>query len=273
MLSVIIQGHTLMPLEITNYMPNEFDKRLRQLNEQRCLAVRRESEVRETALLPVKLRLYDIDSEAVFAELNKSDISNRRRKILKKYLEAHRFEVNQLTPTHFILLDFANSPFINSDRPATLQDALDFIWIVSPEFVANDGEKYLEFIKKHKNADASYLIEEIQEYMQYSMLDFVSPNKNGQDKKSNEAPKYAWIIPYIDLLASQYGWTSDYIMHLPLSLISQFTRVIDERQSIQFGKKATLWNKLSDQVKGDILNLLREKAESEGKLLILPQEE
>lgn len=225
-------------------MDNSFDQQLKQLNYKRQLAVRRESEVRETALLPMCFDLCGI-------------------------------EVNQFTPQHYILLDFADNPHLDG-KPPTLEKTLEFLWVVSTEYKHRDKDAFEAFKNKYKDAfDHEVMIDEIYEYLSYSLLDLVSSSSQDESKKpkTNRAPYYAWIIPYIDLLASQYGWDDDYIMQLPFARILQYTRAIEERLSVGSNSRLTLTNKLSDQVNKEILDLINNRAKAENKVVVTPDDE
>lgn len=221
---------------------DDFDSQLKQLNYKRQLAVRRESEIRETSLLPMRFDLMDV-------------------------------EVNQFTPHHYILLDFANNPHISGEREPTIDDTIQFLWVVSPEYKHKDKEAFAAFQKKHANLDNEKMSDEIFEYLSYSLLDLIPTHTADNKPKTNKAPCYAWIIPYIDTIASQYGWTDDYILQLPFARILQYRRAIEERLLASNGSKALLANKLSDTVTKEILMLINDKAKGEGKVVVTPDDE
>lgn len=221
---------------------DDFDKQFKLLNYKRQLAVRRESEIRETALLPMRFDLMDV-------------------------------EVNQFTPLHYILLDFADNPHISGEREPTLDDTIQFLWVVSPEYKHKDKVAFEKFKEQHAGLDNAKMIEEIYEYLSYSLLDLNSVSTPENKPKTNKAPNYAWIIPYIDTLASQYGWTDDYILSLPFARILQYARAIEERLLASNGSKAMLANKLSDGVTKEILTLVNDKAKGEGKVVVTPDDE
>jgi len=219
----------------TIFCKMNFDEQLKQLNYDRILAIRRESEIRETALLPMRFDLVNV-------------------------------EVNQFTPLHYILLDFANNPHISGEKVPTLDDTLQFLWVVSPEYKHKDGKAFSDFKEKYKDIDHPKMVEEIQEYLNYALLD-LNVNNDATLKKNNKAPTYAWIVPYIDLVSSQYGWTDDYILSLPFARILQYCRCIESRLAAGSGTNLSQPNKLSDIVTTEILDLLNNKAKAENKVL------
>lgn len=222
---------------------NNFYEQLKLLNYKRQLAVRKESEIRETALLPMRFDLMDI-------------------------------EVNQFTPQHFILLDFADNPHISGDKKPTLEDTLQFLWVVSPEYKHKDKIAFAMFKEKYHKLDNEKMSMEIYEYLSYSLLDLIPNNTPEQSiPKTNKTPNYAWIIPYIDIIASQYGWTDEYILNLPFARILQYTRVIEERLTASGGGIVMLGNKLSDKATKELLILINEKANGEGKVIVTPDDE
>ena len=197
----------------------EQENELKELHSQLQVAVRLESEVRESSMLPINLKLLDIP-------------------------------VKQFTPLHYIYLDFADNPHINNKREPNINDTMQFLWIVSVDYKANDAKAFDEFRNKYLLMDHQSMCGEINEYLSYALMDIGigKYDDNKPEQKLTSLPTYGWIIPYVDILAKQYGWTDDYILNLPFARILQYVRYIQYRSATESGGKLELKNALSDPV-------------------------
>lgn len=176
--------------------------------------------------------------------------------------------VRQLTPYTYLLLDFANSPFLK--KGDELSDAelfnhiCNFIWLLSPEFKENDGEAKKKFIlEKLAQIDYVQAIKEISEFIKDMFMD-APPIREKVEKDKKYTPQhYAWIVGYIYTLSETFGWTDEYIVHLPIPRILQYNNIIYERKMTSSGKAAILVNNLSDpvflKIKNEHMRLMKEK--------------
>jgi hypothetical protein len=153
----------------------------------------------------------------------------------------------------YLLLDFTNSPFLKGgecDDSEMRNHIANLIWICSPLFKENDAAAKRQFIADNF-ADIDYVqaIKDISEYMADMFMD--SPpykEKDAKEKNTYTPVYYAWIVGYIDVLASQYCWDYEKILHMPMPLILQFNNAIYARKMSEVGKPAVLINNLSDPV-------------------------
>jgi hypothetical protein len=220
----------------------EFDEKLKELNIERAMAVYSESVIRESAFLPITLDICGI-------------------------------EVKPFTLMHYVLLDFSRNPLLSGKSEIEAANILEFIWVVSTVFKASDKAAFDTFVKtKCASIDYGKAFEECMQYLEQATLDL--DQRNVPDAKgNNKAPYYAWLVPYVDLLANQYGWTVEYItQHLPLNVILQLSRVIEERMSMQSGNKVKFFNKLSDAAAADLMRYLQDKAKEVNKVLVVPED-
>ena len=219
------------------------DETLKKLNYERAMAVRKESIIRESSFLPITLDIAGI-------------------------------EVNQFNFNHYVLLDFLNNPILNGGNIESA-DILTFIWVVSTQYKPNDKVAFDEFVAtKCLGIDYDKAFDECVEYLSNGLMD-IGGDTNPENiiPKSNKTPYYSWIVTYIDLIASQYGWTPEYIMKMPVAQVFQYSRIIEERLSAANGKKVQFANKLSDSANAAILKYLQNKAETDNKILVLPDKE
>lgn len=225
------------PLATPNYLNDmdNFDEKLKQLNKEWCEAGYKESVIREFAFLNITHEICGVELQA-------------------------------LTPLHFILLDFVDSPFVNPRDNLQPGDIFQFLYVVSTDYKRNDKSHYEAFVAKHADIDISQAVSEICDYINDAFLD--APAEVSGGKNTNNRPYTAWIVPYIDLIASEYGWDDETIIRLPFTRLFQYAKSIDMRKSAEAGQKAICFNRYSDSAKQKISNLLNEKAKTQGKTVV-----
>lgn len=212
-----------------------FDEQLKQLNKEWCEAGYKESVIREFAFLDITHEICGI-------------------------------EVNSLKPIHFMYLDFLDSPFINPKETIQPGDIFQFLYVVSTEYRKNDPKHYEDFVKKHASINCVKAMHEICEYIEDAFLD--APAEVASTKAGNNRPYTAWIVPYIDLIAAEYGWDDEAIIRLPFAKLFQYAKAIDMRKSAEVGQKAICFNKYSDRARAKLTAFLQEKAQIEKKKLV-----
>lgn len=164
-----------------------------------------------------------------------------------------------MTLAHYSFLDFANNPILQGGD-VELCHIIEFIWIVSTEFVPSNPVAYRAFIEKYSiqlNLDSAYV--ECNQYIRDALLDL--DRSKTTNKKPNQRPYYAWMASIVDTLASQYGWTYEYIMHqIPIAVVLQMMRCIQQRMSMTAGdaKEVTFSNALSDIPEMELHNYINE---------------
>lgn len=217
-----------------------FDEHLKKLNFERAMAVYNESVIRESAFLSITLDICGI-------------------------------EINQLTLKHYILLDFARNPLLNGGE-VKAEDVLAFLWIVSLDYKDNDKIGFEHFVKtKCFELDYPKAVDEIVKYVESSLLDLTAQS-NTTTPQTNRTPYYSWVASYIDMLASNYGWSVEYIMSLPIAQVLQFTRIIEERTKIKNNQQVSFVNRLSDEATSNITKFLNLSAQEQNKILVTPDD-
>jgi len=166
-------------------------------------------------------------------------------------------EVVPFTFRHYLLLDFKQSPFLGKQSEINEIKILDFLWLVSTEYVEKNKEKYQAFFDKHKAINYVEAYEGILSYLEEHLLDV--DREGSTDKKNQQAPFFAWPAIIIDELAFQYGWTVEYILSLPVAQVFQLSRVIQCR----LGLSKSFTNYLTDKVQSKIVQHITNKGKLE----------
>lgn len=202
----------------------ESEAKIKELWPQYLQAINREDIIREYALLPITLMIGGV-------------------------------EVLQMTPLHYMYLDFINSPFVGKKTEIDSEDVAQFLWIVSTEYKERNPELKKQFLDRIKRTeDVEKLIKDIDNYVEETFLD--APfNPEVDTRKRFPDSFYAWTIGYIDTLATAYGWSDEYIIRLPFSRIFQYVKVIDAKSTALTGEKARMINRFSDPFKSQIQEL------------------
>lgn len=158
-------------------------------------------------------------------------------------------KVNQFTPRMFMFLDWLDSPFIHPKESILIGDLLQFLYVVSVDYNPSDKDGLLKFSELHSDINVTQTMMEVFDYINDVRLD-EPPSTVGES--SNKRPYTAMIVPYIDMLASEYGWKDEYIMDLPFARMFQYVKAIQIRKANAAGTNPILFNKLSDKAQAAI---------------------
>ena len=238
----IIQVQPLSPI-INNYVDEHAETTLKVIDLQQL-----DEKIKETSAKYVE-SVYKESAIREIAFLNiTTDICN--------------VEVNQLTPRHFILLDFIKSPFLTNDKLPNEINVVDFLWIVSIKFKEGDKNAKDEFIREiGGKLDYEQSVKGIYDYLQEAFIDSPAQHIDTTKMKKTNIPFYAWVAGYIDILSSEYGWLDSYIMTMPFTRIFQYLKTIESRKMAEIGKDPILFNQYSDRVMSALRKLNKEKAQ------------
>lgn len=146
-------------------------------------------------------------------------------------------EVVPLTMRRLCYLRIANNAFVSGNDKITPAHAAQFMWIVSRGFKPGDIAARDIFIRSIAKLPTADVFAGISAYLEDAFFDIESSSG------SNRAPISSWEASVIDSLASEYGWTREAIMDLPVAEISQYLRLIEHRRG------GSVVNPLSDGVK------------------------
>jgi hypothetical protein len=164
------------------------------------------------------------------------------------------FDVVALTPERYLLLDISGSAFLHGCDPMP-EDIAQFLWIVSPKF-STDLKERDAFIVSTRGVNYSQAVSEIRNYIDDARQD--SPASS-----TRTGPPFASLLSgIVDAIASEYGWSEQAILALPLKRLFQYIRRIQMRRD---GR--TSFISASDKITNDWLceNNTPEKVEARRK--------
>lgn len=134
-------------------------------------------------------------------------------------------KVRPLNMRHIALLEALGNPFMMGGAP-TAEDIAAFMWIVSVQFKPFDIEARDAFIRSISFMDASQLENEIVQFMDEAWQDSPSGRDGGPAPTS-------WAAAIVDAIASEYGWSEQDIMDVPVKRLFQYMRRIRLRNDIK----------------------------------------
>lgn len=169
-------------------------------------AIRRETEVRDAAFLAAPFRICGV-------------------------------EIAPLTGRAFIALEGLESPFLCGGRP-TPADVAIFLWVLSPKFVPHNSFSRRRFFRACRKIEFEQAVTEISKLVEDAFQD--APGSGGAQSPARYT---SWLADLVDILASEYGWSEDSILDLPLARAFQYLR----RIRVRCDPKAIMFNGKSDR--------------------------
>lgn len=167
-------------------------------------------------------------------------------------------EVKPYTPRHDLILGWngMRSPFLGGDWPergtGIAEAALQFMWVVSPIFPNCTQLERMKFNRKvGKFLDSKNLFAEIALYVEGAFADAPTASKAGR------RDFYSWFAGACDLFASEYGWTPQQLIDMPMKQIFQLAKSMRERKN----PDCHLFSQ-SDRIIGEWLKHQNEAAEN-----------
>ena len=168
-----------------------------------------------------------------------------------------RFEITPLTVEKMLWLEQVESPFVTGGEPARV-DVLAFLWICSPQF--RIGEKYgKRFCLNHCFIRWKKYAVWIFDYMTD-----LSETMGGGNAK--DGVDMNWLPSTIDAFASQYHWSHDEIMKMPIQRVSILAHAMTSRLSEKAAPPT--FSPHADRVRTQMLkeiNRVETEAKSDGK--------
>lgn len=160
-------------------------------------------------------------------------------------------EVSPLTVRHVCILTAVGSPFICGGRLPTGADIAAFLWVVSPKYRPAAATRRRWFVRGLRRLPFVETAKAIQEYVARAFADL--PPGDGKATVGF----YSSTAAIVDLLASEYGWSEEAILALPLCRAIQYSRAIERRRCLAAGVKPVQFNP-SDKFKRDYLDRLNQ---------------
>ena len=149
-----------------------------------------------------------------------------------------------LTIEKLIILEQCESVFLHTGETSVEpEDVLTVLWVLSPSFVLNEKKaiQYRAKRRKRVRVDLGKYVKSILSYFELTFR-FAPPKRDGQETQG-------WVATIIDLLAAEYGWSEQDILHLPLARAFQYIAAMRERITdtpVRFSSEA-------DKVKAEFL--------------------
>ncbi len=197
------------------------------------------------------MSLLDFTQIPGFAEAANEEQANRELAFQPMPPPISGVVVRHMNARHHILLSGCRNRFVCGGRPRP-EDVAMFLWFLSPEYSTEPGMREAFVAETVRALDWESVVLDCYRYLARVYQDWPA-HENSGPQKMYMAP-VVWIV---DLLASEYGWTDEAILEMPLARIWQYVRRITLRKS----PKAPMFNP-SDRLVGELL-----RAQMSGKPL------
>ena len=148
-----------------------------------------------------------------------------------------------LTFRKLLLLEYADNKFITGGE-VTPQDVIQLLWVVSPQY-SKSQKSARAFSQKIGGMEMEATVESIIEWVTGQLRDLP------KGKATGEVSGRVWLAQYVDIFASEYGWTDEKIMDTPLLRLGAYKSEIVARLSGETYKEPSAANE--DRIKGDWL--------------------
>jgi hypothetical protein len=167
--------------------------------------------------------------------------------------------IKPLSIESLIFLQAAGHPLFKEGEIGA-EDVLSFLWVTSVGFKPMCKWRYRLFKLRFLFADQEKMKVDVVEWLHH---EFGTPDESKSDGEVH-APPHNWVTGLIDLLASEYGWSENEIMEMPIKRAFGYSKAIIQRKTA--GEQQVRWAKETDKVRGQYLKeleLLREAGELE----------
>lgn len=147
-----------------------------------------------------------------------------------------------LTPGKLAVLESIGCPVVAGVEFPEPEDVAIFLWFLCEDFKV-DAKAQAKFIKRICAVDYFVALTECQTWFKEQFADCPSAPKN--DTRNSYV---SWIASLVDCVASEYGWSEEQILEVPLVRLMQYVRAIQMRHD----PSRPMFNP-SDKIKGDYL--------------------
>ena len=141
----------------------------------------------------------------------------------------------------YLMLDAISHPFISGGEIKE-EDIYTFCWVLSVDFTERNPQAYKNFKKSLRMDNAEAFLIDVRIFFESEL------NFSDSDSKSN-SPNSDWVGLIIDLLASEYSWSEDQILNLPVKRALTYTKHISHRKS----GTVLGWQQNADRVKAEFM--------------------
>lgn len=158
-------------------------------------------------------------------------------------------EVKPLTLAHLCRLQCVGSPFLCGGEPSA-EDVAVFLWAVSTGYKTRAPIKRYFFARGLRKLAFVEAVKGIQGYLDEAFLD--GPNGGS----AGYSPSYwSGFASIVGALASEFHWSEQQIMDMPLKRVWQYLRIAQKRNN----PKASFSNRISFKVRQDWLDASNSK--------------
>ena len=160
--------------------------------------------------------------------------------------------VRQFTARHLILLGAMENAFVTRRGVPTITDVFQFLWVVSPEYGVDPDQRGAFWKRLATKLNGTQPLPAIMKYLDDAFYDAPLGTPTPQKLFTSS------VAGIVDTLASEYGWTDDLILEMPLARVFQYLRRIRQRTNPQ----APMFNR-SEKLISDWMNArMRQTANS-----------
>lgn len=125
-----------------------------------------------------------------------------------------------------------------------------FLWIVSPQFVA-EPKASKKFYRKHRKLDVLSYSTGIEQYIERMFRGSAASSK---DDSAGSGGNSDWVASIIDVIASEYGWKEEAILRIPIPRLMQYTN----RIRVRHGAKAVNFSSEADRLQQEFMERANE---------------
>lgn len=136
------------------------------------------------------------------------------------------FELVPLTARNFLHLEYAQNKIISGD--GMIDDFVHLLWTVKPPSDTRSEKAFARFAAKNLTSNHRGEIEA------WFNVQFNDMPQSGEKSKANEFESGVWVCALIDTIASEYGWSMNTILDMPLSSSFQLFQRIAKRNNSKY---------------------------------------
>lgn len=124
-----------------------------------------------------------------------------------------------MTLNRLLILESIEHPFLTGSN-AGREAVLNFLWIMSPEFVPGDRKAAKKFFRRFW----------FRKLKPDPLREYLAKEFEGKGDQEG-APQEAWVAQLVDVLAFEYGWSEAAIFDIPLKRIFRYADAMVARRS------------------------------------------
>lgn len=170
------------------------------------------------------MSLLNLSEIPGFAEAANAEQVNRELAFLPMPPPICGVPVRHMNARHHIIISGCGNRFLCGGR-IQAEDVAFFLWVLSPQYTTEPGFREAFIAETVRPLDFSAVVKDINAYLDRVFQDW--PASDGVERKLYTAP----VASLVDHLASEYGWSDEAILEMPLARIFQYMRRITLRHN------------------------------------------